>query len=162
CILPPAPRQVCLMRPLVLFSCLASVVALGLLGRAPSPAAADDKKQPPTFAKDGVAFLKTHCVHCHNDKTKKAGVSLHTFTDDESLVKGRKVVARVVEVLKHGEMPPRERKQPLTSEVETFLATVKAVLDAADRNAKPDPGRITIRRLNRTEYNNTIRDLVGV
>src|SRR5262249_33484687 len=159
-ILPPAPRQLSSMRPVLLLCCLTAGVALCLLGRSPTPAA-DDKKQP-TFAKDGVAFLKAHCVGCHNEKTKRAGVSLHNLTDDAALLKSRKLVSRIVAALENGEMPPRERKQPLSSDVEAFLATVKSVLAAADRNAKPDPGRVTIRRLNRTEYNNTIRDLVGV
>ena len=50
---------------------------------------------------------------------------------------------------------------------ETFLsdqltASIQGVFERADKNAKPDPGRVTIRRLNRSEYNNTIRDLVGI
>jgi hypothetical protein len=141
-----------------LLACLAVCGALALMR--PLSTAAD--RQPPSFSRDGVAFLEKHCVHCHNDKKKKADVALHAFKDDASLVKNRKLWARVIDVLKNGEMPPRERKQPLASEIETFLASVKAVFDAADKNAKPDPGRVTIRRLNRTEYNNTIRDLVGI
>src|SRR5262249_8402317 len=134
------PRRCVLMRPFVLaVACLAVATASALFVRTP----AADVKQQATFGKDGVAFLKANCVRCHNDKKKNAGVSLHTLTDDASLSKQRKLIDRVVGVVKSGEMPPRESKQPLASDRETFLAVVKNVLDAHDRDAKPDPGRVT-------------------
>src|ERR1700678_2119991 len=59
-------------------------------------------------------------------------------------------------------MPPPGRPKPAPAELEAFQRSVELAFDRLDRNAKPDPGRVTVRRLNRTEYNNTIRDLVGV
>ena len=59
-------------------------------------------------------------------------------------------------------MPPPPRPQPKAAEVEAVSAAVQALFDRADAAAKPNAGRVTIRRLNRTEYNNTIRDLVGI
>ena len=61
-----------------------------------------------------------------------------------------------------GQMPPSDSHQPSTAEVEGFTRRVSAILDHADRNAKPDPGRVTVRRLNKTEYKNTVRDLLGI
>ena len=61
-----------------------------------------------------------------------------------------------------GEMPPKKKPRPAVAAVEAFTDTVKAVWDYSDRNAKPDPGRVTMRRLNRVEYRNTVRDLLGV
>jgi hypothetical protein len=120
------------------------------------------EKNAPTFTKDGVAFLQKHCVGCHGAKTKRADVILHTITDDTALLKNRKLFQSVLKVLESGEMPPKPRPRPALAEVETFAASVRAVFAHADRNARPDPGRVTIRRLNRAEYNNTIRDLTGV
>ena len=67
----------------------------------------------------------------------------------------------VLENLKTGAMPPDDEKQPSVAEREKITQWIEAVVLAVDPD-KPDPGRVTIRRLNRTEYNNTIRDLVGV
>ena len=74
----------------------------------------------------------------------------------------RKVWDNVRHMLKAREMPPPERPQPKAAEVEAVTAAIQGIFDRADAAAKPNAGRVTIRRLNRTEYNNTIRDLVGV
>lgn len=127
----------------------------------PSPAVAAEKASP-TFAQEGVAFLQKHCLACHNDKVKRADVSLHTFRDEASLVKQRKLWQSVLDVVKKGEMPPNNKPRPTQAEIDTFVGVIRGTFERADRNAKPDPGRVTVRRLNRTEYNNTIRDLVGI
>src|SRR5678815_1919024 len=59
-------------------------------------------------------------------------------------------------------MPPDDKPQPSVEERKAFLDSVRAVYANFDRNAKPDPGRVTARRLNRAEYNNTVRDLIGM
>src|SRR5438045_4021634 len=59
-------------------------------------------------------------------------------------------------------MPPPQRPRPAATETESFTKLVGDVFERHDPTAKPDPGRVTVRRLNRVEYNNTIRDLVGV
>jgi hypothetical protein len=115
------------------------------------------------FSKDGVAFLQKYCINCHGEAKPKAGVSLHTFTTDEALLKNRKVWQSVMRVLDAGEMPPPDRKvKPTVDELTAFKGVVNGVFEKADRNGKPDPGRVTVRRLNKVEYANTVRDLVGV
>ena len=79
-----------------------------------------------------------------------------------SLLKNRKVWQNVVKMVHAGEMPPKGRPRPTAGRDRGVPAHGQRRLRRADRNAKPDPGRVTIRRLNRAEYNNTIRDLVGV
>jgi mono/diheme cytochrome c family protein len=140
---------------------IASLAALALGLFLPSTRAANQPTRP-TFAKDGLRFLQTHCFRCHGDKVKKADLSLQAFPDEAALLKNRKVWKSVLEVVRSGEMPPTSRPRPTTREIDSFTAAVQGVFDRADKNARPDPGRVTIRRLNRTEYNNTIRDLVGV
>ncbi len=123
-------------------------------------------KDPPAletlFARDGVAFLNKHCIACHGPEKKKADLVLHVYKDDQALLKDRKTWHKVLQVLQQGEMPPPTRPRPAVEDTERFTRMVKAVFDRADRTGKRDPGRVTIRRLNRAEYNNTIRDLVGV
>ena len=139
-----------MMRPFCLF-------LAGALVFTPRSSAA-----PPAFSKEGVAFLDKHCVQCHGDKVKKAGLTLHTFRDNAAVLNQRKVFQNVLQMLASGEMPPEKRPRPTPAELEAFTKSVRGIFEEAERNTKPDPGRVTIRRLNRTEYNNTIRDLVGV
>src|SRR5258706_1802191 len=108
------------------------------------------------------SFLTNHCIECHGVKAKKADLVLNVYHDEAALLKDRKVFQQAIQMVHEGEMPPAKRPRPSDSEVTAFLEGIGAIFDEADRTAKPDPGRVTIRRLNRVEYNNTIRDLVGV
>jgi hypothetical protein len=116
----------------------------------------------PKFSPIGTSFLEKHCFKCHSGKEPKAELSLDTYRNSGSLIEQRKVWDNVRKMITAGEMPPKGRPQPPVAEAEVFIDLVKAVFDYADQNAKPDPGRITMRRLNRVEYRNTIRDLTGV
>ncbi|MFO0876946.1 MAG: DUF1592 domain-containing protein [Gemmataceae bacterium] len=149
------------LRVAILFMLLAALAST----TSQIPARARDAapaKQQPTFGKEGVAFIQKHCVQCHGEKVKRADLALHTFRDDLSVVQQRKLWQNVLNAVKSGEMPPPARPRPALAEVEQFLAAVQNTFREAEKNTRPDPGRITIRRLNRAEYNNTIRDLVGV
>lgn len=109
------------------------------------------------------SFLQAHCIECHGPKKQKGDLVLDVYHDEKSILKDRKVWDKVVEKVRGGEMPPKKKKpRPAPADLEVFARTVENLFYEADRDAKPDPGQVTIRRLNRTEYNNTIRDLVGV
>ena len=79
-------------------------------------------------------------------------------------MKDREVWENVVEMVRTGEMPPKAkgRPRPTPSEVELATRAIDDMLDQFDCTGPRNDGRVTIRRLNRAEYNNTIRDLVGV
>ncbi|QJW99190.1 DUF1592 domain-containing protein [Frigoriglobus tundricola] len=127
----------------------------------PLPAAAGTKAEP-VFKTDGVAFLKKHCLACHSGEKAKADLALDKYADDAALLADRKTWSRVLDTLKTGEMPPPQKPQPTDAERAAFARVVSDVFEKHDRTAKPDPGRVTMRRLNRNEYNNTVRDLVGI
>jgi len=133
------------------------LLALGLLGSSEPRAAAE-----PAYAPDGLAFLKKHCLACHSGEKAKADLRLDTFPDEASLLKDRKTWTRVLDVLKAGEMPPDSKPKPAVAELDGFTKLVQSAFEKHDKSAKPDPGRVTMRRLNRNEYNHTIRDLVGI
>jgi len=113
------------------------------------------------FPEVGVKFIESHCVSCHGPDKQKANLALHTVRDDLSLLRARKQWRKVVEAVDAGTMPPDDKPQPTDAERSAFVASVNAVFATANA-AKPDPGRLTVRRLNRTEYNNTIRDLLHI
>ena len=68
----------------------------------------------------------------------------------------------MLHVLDAGEMPPEGKPRPTVEEVDAFKKAVARAFDHADKAGPADPGRVTVRRLNKTEYANTVRDLVGV
>jgi Protein of unknown function (DUF1592)/Protein of unknown function (DUF1588)/Protein of unknown function (DUF1587)/Protein of unknown function (DUF1585)/Protein of unknown function (DUF1595)/Ca-dependent carbohydrate-binding module xylan-binding/Planctomycete cytochrome C len=144
--------------------CLTALFVIGgfLAPMAPMvpPAPAADKPAI-DFARDGIGLVQKHCVHCHGEKMQKADLALHTYKDESSVLKGRKVWQNVLKMVQAGEMPPKGRPKPSATETEAFVRAVNGLFERAD-SGKRDPGRVTIRRLNRAEYNNTIRDLVGV
>jgi hypothetical protein len=115
----------------------------------------------PTFAEAGVPFLEKHCVSCHGKDKQKGDFALHEFRDDISVLRARKRWREVVDQVRSGDMPPDDKPQPSAEEKQRFLASVAGVFAKADAG-KPDPGKLTVRRLNRNEYNNTIRDLLHV
>jgi mono/diheme cytochrome c family protein len=137
-----------------------------LLGRTEQPMAPVQAATvgPPAgdFATAGVPFLTKHCITCHGPTKKRADLVLHVYRDEASVLKDRKRWETILKMVQSGEMPPAKRKRPAPAEVEAFIQSVHAVFERADRAAGRDPGRVTIRRLNRAEYRNTIRDLVGV
>ncbi len=149
------------MRTIVLLIGPAALLAaLFTLVPATTPARAADPKSD--FQKNVVAFVQKHCVSCHGEKNKRADLTLHQYTDAAALLKNRKVWQHVADQVHQGIMPPLPKPRPTAAEMEAFLGTVNATFAEADRKAPPDPGRVTVRRLNRAEYNNTIRDLCGV
>ncbi len=139
---------------------LRTLVTFGLLLPPWSSAVlhADDKTEVASVV---VPFLAKHCVTCHGPEKKKADLALHVYKDEAALLKDRKKWQAVLQMVHTGEMPPESRPRPEPRETEAFIKFVESVLARAD-SGKRDPGRVTMRRLNRTEYNNTIRDLVGV
>ena len=115
-----------------------------------------------TFQKDILPFLTNNCFACHGNGKAKADLALDKYKDDLSILNDRKVWENVIHMLQKREMPPEKERQPLQTEVDKVLAAINGVLDKLDCGAGAIVGRVTLRRLNKTEYNNTIRDLVGV
>jgi hypothetical protein len=116
------------------------------------------------FAKVIQPLVAKHCVSCHGATAKpKADLNLATFTSEASLRANRKVWKLVLRQLTALEMPPAEAKAPLPqADRDRLVRAVGAALRKIDPNAPVDPGRVTVRRLNRNEYGNTVRDLLRV
>ncbi|HLX45425.1 MAG TPA: DUF1592 domain-containing protein [Bryobacteraceae bacterium] len=108
------------------------------------------------------AFVKAHCNACHNEKVSLGGVNLSSYTDAKTFVENRGVWERVLTKLQAGEMPPPGAPKPSASDVAAVTGWLDSEFSRQDRAIKPDPGRVAARRVNRAEYNNTVRDLLGV
>lgn len=102
------------------------------------------------------------CVPCHNDSVSSGGVSLVPFNKVSTIGEHRAAWEKILQKIQSGEMPPNGSPRPPQPTIDAVVHYLEGEFEKADRNVKPDPGRVTARRLNRTEYSNTIRDLLGV
>ena len=113
------------------------------------------------FAKHVLPVIGTTCTGCHNDQLASGSLNLRSYLTLGSL-QDRTQWEAILQKLRSGEMPPKGIPRPSEATVEALIGYVQAEFEKADRAIPPDPGRVVARRLNRTEYSNTIRDLLGV
>jgi len=107
------------------------------------------------------SFLKKNCIDCHGADLQEGGLRLDQFDSIESMRKQRKTWKHLAQLVEIEAMPPVESDpMPTTEERQQFAQLVDLALNYVDCDQIPDPGRVTIRRLSRNEYNNTIRDLM--
>lgn len=127
--------------------------------------------QPPTppvpeadslFVQQVAPFLAKHCYGCHGSEDAEADLSLERFQDSANIQEEYALWQRVLRMLEEREMPPADQPQPDEEELHAVGLAVQTQLDSFDCSGEQRPGRVTIRRLNRAEYNNTIRDLMGI
>lgn len=115
-----------------------------------------------TVANHLQPFLQEFCHKCHNAERHKGDLNFETYWNNEALFENRKVWEKVAEYLREREMPPEGKPQPPEATRADMVGFIQTRLDEFDCDGLSHPGRVTIRRLNRNEYNHTIHDLVGV
>ena len=115
-----------------------------------------------TFEGDIVPLLSTYCGDCHVDGTNKGDFALDRYHSADELKQDRAIWKKVFDRVKVGAMPPSDADQPTEAERARIVAWLDHQLYFVDCTGDFNPGRVTIRRLNKTEYNNTVRDLLGV
>ena len=116
----------------------------------------------PSLNPDVSAFVTKNCAGCHNEQLKTAGLVLTKYRDTASLLRDRPVWEKVVARVRAGEMPPKGVPKPTPDEIAAVTNWIEAQFSSAEENQNPDPGHLTAHRLNRAEYNNTVRDLLAV
>src|SRR5947209_1220646 len=107
--------------------------------------------------------LVAHCYSCHSKEAEKpkGNFRLDQLTLDFANGENRDAWLAVVKRVKAGEMPPKSKPRPPEVALLTVVNWVKAGVEAADARRAAE-GRVVLRRLNRVEYENTVRDLLGV
>src|SRR5436190_5943208 len=113
------------------------------------------------FQKSVMPVLSARCTGCHNSRLKIGNLNLEQFRDGHPAVAQPEVWKKVRDRIAAGTMPPAPTAAPPAAERAAVIGWIDGLLGRAE-SAVVDPGRVTARRLNRTEYNNTIRDLLGV
>jgi hypothetical protein len=116
----------------------------------------------PAFVRDVRPLVDKYCVRCHKGPRPKGGVALDRDKDEAAVLKNRRTWEKVADNLRSGDMPPPGARRPSAGELDRINAWLDAVVLKADCSGFQGPGRVTLRRLNRAEYNNTLRDLLGI
>lgn len=106
------------------------------------------------------ALINKYCVGCHNDKLKSGGLSL-AAADLTNVPAHAETWEKVIRKLRTGSMPPQGVPHPDTASIDSFASFLEGSLDRAAA-ATPNPGHAAMHRLNRAEYANAIRDLIGL
>ncbi len=133
---------------------LFSILSCLILSLAVTGAAVD-------FEEDIRPILSEYCYDCHSDGVEKGGVALDRDQTLEAKRANLKLWEAVLNNLQSHIMPPIEKPQPSLEQRKALIDWIESDVYNIDCN-NPDPGRVTIRRLNRMEYNNVIRDLFGI
>ena len=141
---------------------LAVPIALWVVvGCSPGLLLAAEQTQYREGSVDAGALIDRYCAGCHNDRLTTGGLSLEGVDAGDPAAEAT-VWERVVRKLQTGSMPPQPRPRPDRETYDHLLAYLETALDEAAVRA-PKPGRTeTFRRLNRTEYQNAIRDLLAL
>ena len=107
-------------------------------------------------------FLAKHCAACHSGDEAEAGVAFDRYTVSANVQKEYDLWDKAARLIRDRQMPPPEQTQPTAGELIAVDAAIQAELATFDCTTEQQAGRVTLRRLNKAEYNNTIRDLIGL
>ena len=134
-----------------------------LLGALAASGRADDAAAQAVFEKKVRPLFSKYCFDCHGARKSKGDINIEDYTGVKSIRENPKFWEKVEQQLRSGEMPPEDEEQPSDLARARLIGWIQKTSTRIDLASIPkNPGRVTIRRLNRAEYNHTIRDLVGI
>lgn len=138
------------------------LIALSGLGEY-SIARPDDPDLDRQFEQVVRPFLNDHCLACHGPTRQEAKLDLSGATSIASVVKDHRIWETVLDRIEAEEMPPEKvKKQPSAADRKRVIDWIRAIRDREAKKNAGDPGPVLARRLSNAEYDNTIRDLIGV
>ena len=114
------------------------------------------------FQKSVMPVLSARCVGCHSTQLKSGNLNLEQFRNASLAPQQTEIWKKVRDRLTAGTMPPPPAAPPSKVESAAVIGWIDHLARPLRRPGPIDPGRVTARRLNRVEYDNTIRDLLGV
>jgi hypothetical protein len=119
---------------------------------------AEPRQTPRNYTQDVVPLIETYCIRCHDTATASGNIVLDEIGADIRDQTEKSVWLRVAESMRSRDMPPEGEPAPSPAELEIINSWLDEILSVAAPSRAP----VTVRRLNRVEYNNTIRDLIGL
>ncbi len=123
---------------------------------------AKDAPSPAAFVEIVQPFFERHCYDCHSGEGAEAGYDLAAAVSQDDIVRDPRRWRRVQTMIATGGMPPPDMPRPAPEERDEVARWLAETIDAAVCSAPQPPARVTARRLNRLQYVNSVRDLIGV
>ncbi|MBX3745601.1 MAG: DUF1592 domain-containing protein [Verrucomicrobiae bacterium] len=138
-------------------------VAMGLLGGGGMARGGGDSGVGAfDYVRDLKPFVMDYCIACHGKERPRAQIDLESVPPAGIVLSNRDVWDKVRHVIESREMPPENRRQPSEFDRQATARLIGDELERLEAALPPTAGLVTLRRLNRNEYRNTIRDLLGV
>jgi mono/diheme cytochrome c family protein len=129
----------------------------------PAPRPASHPTTAAAFTAATKAMFDETCSECHNSRDLSGGLDIDLYRSVDTIASDRDRWEVILQKLRTREMPPDDATiMPSDEQINTLVKLLEREFLRADAAMKPDPGRVTARRLNRAEYTNTIRDLLAV
>jgi hypothetical protein len=147
-----------LRKPAIVWTLSTIVLVQATIGREPQP----DPGAQLDFGTDILPLLATYCADCHSGQSPAAGIDFETLDVRIAATKDRNLWKKVHLQLVSRIMPPPDTDQPSESERQQLIDWIDHHALTVPCSGPSFPGRVTLRRLNRDEYNRTIRDLIGI
>ncbi len=107
-------------------------------------------------------LLKKHCIDCHSGAEPDAGVTLDHFQKPVEFLKARRLWERCIQRVELKEMPPADSSTMTDQERQLFKQWIEATISDFECGMTPNPGQVTLRRLNANEYRNTVNELLKI
>ncbi|NOX98965.1 MAG: DUF1587 domain-containing protein, partial [Verrucomicrobia bacterium] len=108
-------------------------------------------------------ILNKYCADCHDDDKHKGGLNFDAYKVEKDILVHLQKWFSVIDQVETGVMPPEKKKlRPTDGEKIKLISFIRKTINEFDYESVKDPGKFTLRRLNKAEYNNTVRDLTGV
>ena len=114
------------------------------------------------YSGEVLPLLRKYCLKCHSTEKHKGELDLERFSRLAQVRKDLGPWQKTVRQLVNGEMPPKKSPQLPAADEKRLLGWIDLLLAGEARERAGDPGRVILRRLNNTEYDNTVRDLTGL
>ena len=140
-----------------------AILTLIVASPSPPPLDAAEPDSATAFKKEVLPILKAHCVRCHGPDKQESRIRLDNLSTD--LVQNRAAAENwneVLHVLNAGEMPPEDEPQLSVLQNKVLTNWISTAIRRAIEAGRATDGRAVLRRLNRTEYQNTMSDLLGL
>ena len=116
----------------------------------------------PDLVQTLAPFLQSYCISCHGAQQQEGDRRFDLLFASEDVISRAEVLQEILDQLNLTAMPPEDEVQPSNSEIETVIATITRAIAKAREVARDNAGKVVMRRLNRQEYRNTVRDLFSL
>ena len=139
---------------------IAAIACAPIIGGGKCGAADSDAELK--WRQNGWPLIEQFCIDCHGSDYPDAELDLTSFQTIEGVAKSTGSMQRVLEMVRFGAMPPEDSDAPDPQQRKRLVQALDQTLHQVSCDTRPRPGKVTARRLNRAEYNHSIRDLFGI